>query len=174
MLVYDKHPCQLHVNKEWWHLSVPVTVGSRCFMTWSVLERVESSRNKLYFYRCGSFCQVVPRPFVGEGGWEAADGEREERQLPGEREPEPSGGFRSVGSYRRRQDGQQWQQTQSHSCHDPLPGKRTPHHLCVSLLTARCMCTTAMHADVKMNYCIPTRIQMFLLLFLGLGVKPLI
>ena len=89
----------------------------------------------LFFF----FYQMVPRTLVGQGGREAADRERKERQLPGEREPESSGGFRPVGSHRRRQDGQQWQQTQSHSRHDPLPGKPSAHRLCVSsyLLSAR-------------------------------------
>ena len=89
----------------------------------------------LFFF----FYQMVPRTLVGQGGREAADRERKERQLPGEREPESSGGFRPVGPHRRRQDGQQWQQTQSHSRHDPLPGKPSAHRLCVSsyLLSAR-------------------------------------
>lgn len=57
-----------------------------------------------YFY---IFPQMVPRTLVGQGGGEAADGEREKWQLPGEREPEPPGGFCPVSPYRGRQDGQQ-------------------------------------------------------------------
>lgn len=68
---------------------------------------------------------MVPWTPVWPRGREAADGERKERQLPGKREPEPPGGLCSVRSNRRRQDGQQRQQTQSHTCHDPLPGE--PH-----------------------------------------------
>ncbi len=98
--------------------------------------------------------QVVPRTLVGQRGWEAADGERQEWQLPGEREPEPSGGFRSVRPYRGRQDGHQWQQTQSDSRHDPLSGKQTPHRL-RETFTAECACATALHADantVQLNW----------------------
>lgn len=47
------------------------------------------------------FCQMVPWTLVRQGGREAAHREREEWQLPGEREPEPSWGFCSVSPYRR-------------------------------------------------------------------------
>lgn len=67
---------------------------------------------------------MVPRPLVRQGGGETADWKRQERQLPGEREPEPPRRLRPLGPHRRRQDGQQRQQTKSHSRHDPLPGKR--------------------------------------------------
>lgn len=67
--------------------------------------------------------QVVPRASVGQRSREAADGEGQERQLPGEGEPEPAGRLRPVRPDRRRQDGQQRRQTQGHSRHDPLPGE---------------------------------------------------
>lgn len=53
---------------------------------------------------------------------EIADGERQERQLPGPREPESSWGFCTLRTDRRRQNRQHRQQTQSHSRHDSLPG----------------------------------------------------
>lgn len=68
--------------------------------------------------------QVVPWTLVGQGGREAADGEGQERQLPGEGEPESPRRLRPVGPHRRRQDGQQRQQAQSHPRHDPLSGGR--------------------------------------------------
>lgn len=69
------------------------------------------------------FCKVVSRSPLWSWGREAVDREGQEWKFPGERKSESSGRFCALRTDRRRQDGHQRRQTQSHTRHDTLPGK---------------------------------------------------